>query len=167
MARTTQQLTQGDLDELNLFSYVDVSVGDLNRTYVLRAPLFFDRGPWYIIEVDLVPGQRPILRWTIDQSNMQQNFDADNSRTLNDGEYVLDSNHPFSLFVDGGKPSRPDFARIDWSNKAFCCVNAPAFMLQDPTKQKTSTYIQVSNNLIIEASHNRRGCVHLWRRRGA
>ena len=168
MAYPSQHFTQYDQNELHLFSYLDVSVGDLNGSCVLRAPLFSDSGPSYIVEVDLIPGQRPNLRWTLDQSNMQQHyFDADISNTLYDGEYMLDSRHVFSLVIDNGKPSRPDFVSADWGNKASCCVNARAFTLVDPGKQKTSTYTQVSTNLIVEVSHNRNGCAHFWRRRHA
>ena len=149
---------------MNVFAYVDVSVGDVDRALYLRTPLFSATGPAYIVQMNLVLGQRLSLQWTIDQSNMYNQFDAADSRTLNDGEYILDSNHPFSLHIEHGKPYRLDFSRIDAGNRAYCCVEARAFMLTDPTKGKTSTYVQVNNNLIIEVSHNWRGCVHLWRR---
>ena len=165
MARTAQQLTQADVNEMNLFGYVDVSVGDVDRIYVLRTPLFSNTGPAHIVQVDLVLDQRLSLQWTVDESNMFNQFDAADSQTLINGEYHLDSNHPFVLHIENGRPRRPDFVLTDWGNRAYCCPNARAFMLTDPSKGKTSTYVQVSNNLIIEVSHNRNGCVHLWRHR--
>ena len=67
-----------------------------------------------VVQVDLVLGQRLSLEWTGDSSNMYNQFEAVDSHTLNNGEYVLDSNHPFVLNIENGKPSRPDFVRTDW-----------------------------------------------------
>ena len=165
MDRALQQLTQADVAEMNIFGFVDVSVGDVDCTYALRTPLFSNTGYGHIVQVNLVHGWRPTLQWTFDESHMFNQFDAADSHTLSNGEYVLDSNHPFVLHIENGKPYRPDFIRHDWRNRAYCCTDARAFILTDPTKDKTSTYVQVSNDLIIEVSHNRNGCVHLWRRR--
>ena len=158
-------ITQVDLDAIDSFSYVDISVGDVDRAYILRAPLFSETGPTYIVEVKLVLGERLSLHWTLDQSNMYSDFDAVSSRALNDGEYVLASNHYFVLNIEEGKPHRPDFRNADVRNKAQCCDDARAFLLHDPSTRRTSTYVQVNAFLIVEVSHNRSGCVHVWRRK--
>ena len=165
MARNGRQFSQSDLDGVNLFSYGDVSIGDDNSCRVLRAPLFSGMDSAYIVEVKLVIGQRLVLEWTEDQSNMYNQFDAADANTFVNGEYILDSSHFFVLHIENGKPYRPDFRYTDSQNRAFCCVDARAFILFDPTLSKTSTYVQVSENLIIELSHNRNGCVHMWRRK--
>ena len=164
MARYGRFLTQSDLDDINLYSYVDVTVGDENCFHVLRAPLFSDTEPDYIVEVRLHLGRRLIVEWTLDRSTMITEFDSAVSSSLTDGKYVLASALYMALFIEKGKPFRDDFLHHDQSNRARCCNEARAFLLIDPTTSRTSTYVQLNTNLIIELSHNHRGCVHLWRR---
>ena len=98
----------------------------------------------------------------MDQSNMQYHyFDAVISSTRYDGEYMLDSIHAFSRFVEAGKRSKPNFTTANWWNKVSGCVIARALTLVDLIKLRTSVYTQVSNNLIVEYhTINRQGCVH-------
>ena len=91
-------------------------------------------------------------------------FDSAFSSSLTDGKYILASALYMALIIEEGKPFRDDFLHHDQSNRARCCNEARAFLLIDPTTSRTSTYVQLNTNLIIELSHNHRGCVHLWRR---
>ena len=64
------------------------------------------------------------------------------------------------MTISEGVPSRPDFVRHTSENRAWCCAEAKSFTLEDPSLgNKTSTYVQVSDHLLLECSQNGKGKV--------
>ena len=159
-------ILQDDLDGIQYFSYGDVVFGVIGGSPTLHAPMF--AGPdtaANIVTVKLVAGERPILEWTTNESQMFENFvDGNAAGVFVDGTYLLDSDHHFEVKIEEGKPSRSDFLRRDPYNTAWCCAEAKAFILKDPNTGKTSTYVKLTETLMLECSHNSKGRVHLWRK---
>ena len=135
----------------------------------LQVPMF-PKGtgtePGHVASVQLFPDQRPSLTWSQDRAQMYQQYSTAGCQTaFTDGTYGLDSQQNFKLTITNGVPTREDFISHDDNNKAWCCPDAKSFILEDPTLEKRkSTFVQVTDRLLVECSPNSQGKVFLWRR---
>lgn len=159
-------IVQTDLAALHHFTCGDVALQSTDGVAQLRVPMFFAEGPGYIVTVKLQPDQRPYIEWSADRSQMHSQYTlAGSTDAFVDGSYGLDSQQQFVVTISEGVPSRPDFVRHTLENRAWCCAEAKSFTLEDPSLgNKISTFVQVSDHLLLECSQNGKGKVFLWRR---
>jgi len=165
-ATMAHHIIDADLAAIQGFSHGDIVLQFIDGIARLQVPLFPSRETGYIVTVKLYPNQRPYIEWSYDRSDMYALYTATGSTDVfYDGSYALDSHHSYVLTISDGIPCRPDFVSHDAANRAWCCVEAKSFCLSDPSlDNKVSTYIQVTDHLIVECSQNGRGKVFLWRR---
>ena len=85
-------------------------------------------------------------------------FDSD---VLEDGEYHIGADHDFILTVANGMPNRGEhFTNVR------CCSSSKSFLMTDATfhpKSRTSTYVVLLPNMILEFSNNNGGKFWIWR----
>ena len=135
----------------------DIKVTAYNQT--VQVPVVWD-GKAYIAKTTLKVGKRPQFEWTFDKSNMMSDFNDDVFYAgPEDGDYNLDSTHNFKLTVHHASARRNDFQAPAKQYPQGRC-----FIMTDQNNSKTSTYIQITNTLIIEFSPSIKGKIFLWRK---
>ena len=159
-------ILETDLPAILRITCGDVTLQSIDGVTQLRVPMFYADGPGYIVTVKLHPDQRPYIEWSSDQSQMHSQYTQDGSRdAFFEGTYALVSQQEFVVTISEGVPSRPDFVRHTSDNRAWCCAEAKSFTLADPSfDNKISTFVQVSDSLLMDCSQNGKGKVFLWRR---
>ena len=78
------------------------------------------------------------------------------------GTYWLQSHHAFNIRVNDNVPKRDDFG----DSQPFCAEGHGAFLYKDPKTNKYSTYIVLSDTIMLEMSNNGGGKAHVWRKSG-
>ena len=170
MAAGNHKLRPKDLD-----NFMDSENGEIivnSSEGFVQVPMAYgitdDGTPYgYIAKATLVVGERPTLKWTGDEAYMLDSFEENKilpERSF-DGKYQLDSQRGFTLDIDNGIASRQDFKECDdHPGPTLYCPESHSFQLKDTTLGGRSTYIQVTQDLIMEFSPNSKGKIFLWRK---
>ena len=157
-------ILQSDLDAMLSFSHVDIRLGIEDGSTTLQIPLFLTWRASFIVKVRLAPNRRPKVEWTHNQSTMYFEFmELSAEGALTDGLYSFESRPDFEVKIENGIPTRADFIAFDHRNVAWCCPQARSFVLKDPSINRFSCYVQLTENLLIECTCSKSGRVYLWR----
>ena len=154
-----------DIAAMVEFRSGDVILEMTDNYPLLQVPLFLKgENTGYLVSVRLSPDHRPSISWSTDRSQMYEQYTMEGSTVaFADGTYDLDSHQDYTLIITNGVPTRADFRALSADNRAWCCPDAKAFILEDPSvDNKKSIYVQVTDQLLVECSAS--GKVFLWRR---